>query len=535
MVTPVKKILIRAPNWIGDAVMAIPTLSAIRTGFKEATITLLAKAAVLSLFEHHPTIDTLLAYESPGDHSGPIGILRLSRRLRKESFDLAILLPNSFESALIVALARIPKRVGYATDGRRWLLTDHAIKPNGHQQDVYLGLLRLLRQPAPPSQPYLIATADERQAARKWLAPFGVLPSDSCIGVQAGAAYGSAKRWDARRFAETVDALVAEQPAHVLLLGSANECGVAEEVRRHMRHPAIQLAGKTTLRQMVALISQCRFFLSNDSGPMHIASALGVPLAAIFGPTSPMVTSPGKRQGRVVSHPVECAPCTYRDCPIDHRCMTSVSVARVLEVANRELQTDLKTAVFFDRDGTLNEEVGYLDTVTCLTLTPNAAEAIRRLNQEGILVIIVTNQSGVARGFFTEGFVSQVHHRLAHLLAMEGAHIDGVYYCPHHPNQQCRCRKPATGMIEQAVRDYPIDYARSYVVGDRLTDTTLARQGAKGILVRTGYGNNALQEIVASSQNPHYVADDLSAAVTWILRDRETVLAKTDKTLEEIR
>jgi D-glycero-D-manno-heptose 1,7-bisphosphate phosphatase len=182
------------------------------------------------------------------------------------------------------------------------------------------------------------------------------------------------------------------------------------------------------------------------------------------------------------------------------------------------------TAVFMDRDGTINEEVGYLSRIEELRLIPGAAQAIRLINDTGLKTVVITNQSGVARGFFTEECVRIINSSLNEMLRLEGAFIDRFYYCPHHPTagnepyrRVCDCRKPAPGMLLQAAEDLSIDLAASYVIGDMLKDLEAGRRvGAKGILVRTGYGNN-----IVVTDKPSYIARDLLDAVKWILSNRQ--------------
>jgi D-glycero-D-manno-heptose 1,7-bisphosphate phosphatase len=184
-------------------------------------------------------------------------------------------------------------------------------------------------------------------------------------------------------------------------------------------------------------------------------------------------------------------------------------------------------AVFLDRDGTINEEVGYVNHIGRFHLLPRAGQAIRLLNQHGWKAVVITNQSGVARGYFPESLVHQVHQEMRDLLKKEGAHLDGIYYCPHHPDigippyrQTCRCRKPATGLIEEAVKELDLDPARSYIVGDRGADIEFARHaGVKAILVLTGYGRGEWEYSRDKWKvEPGYVAEDLFEAVRWILR-----------------
>ncbi len=184
--------------------------------------------------------------------------------------------------------------------------------------------------------------------------------------------------------------------------------------------------------------------------------------------------------------------------------------------------------VFLDRDGTLNEEVGYVNHLDRFTLLPRAGEAIRLLNQNQIRTVVITNQSGVAKGYFPESLIHRVHQKMEELLKKERAHLDGIYYCPHHPDvgdppyrQKCRCRKPATGLVEDAVRELNLDCSRSYMIGDRWNDIEFGHQiGAKGVLVLTGYGKGEWEYFRDHWKvKPDHVAPDLYGAVQWVLKE----------------
>jgi len=195
-------------------------------------------------------------------------------------------------------------------------------------------------------------------------------------------------------------------------------------------------------------------------------------------------------------------------------------------------------AVFLDRDGTINEEVGYLDSMDKLNLFPNTPEAIRLINESGMKAVVITNQSGVAKGYFTEEFVRTVHGRIQEMLREKGAFIDAFYYCPHHQTdgigvylQSCACRKPGAGMLIEASKELSIDLLCSYTVGDMLKDIQVARTvGAKGILVRTGYGINTIEKDLSSESpeicRPSYIAEDILDAVKWVMKDRKKNLSK---------
>ncbi len=532
----IQKILVRAPNWIGDAVMATPSLSALRRRFHEAEIVLLAKPVIAAVFEQHPDIDRIILYEDPGKHHGIFGLWRLSRLLKTEQFNMALLLQNAFEAALLAFFAGIPQRLGYATDGRRLFLTQSLNKKEApiHRSDAYFSLLQLIanvssgHEEIKKRDPYLVLTSNERAEARIFLKSLGVLTSRLVIGINPGAAYGTAKRWLPDRFAEVADQLGERYEAEILIFGGKFEIEIAKKIQQQMKSPAVVLAGKTSLRQMMACIKTCGLFISNDSGPMHVASALNVPQVAVFGPTNPQASFSQGEYDIMVQNKVDCAPCRHRICPIDHRCMEGLSVESVFKAAAIQLNLPLqkKGAVFLDRDGTMNPDSGYIDSIQGFSLFPGTARAIKKLNQKNIPVILVTNQSGVARSLFPEIFVGELHLYLQGLLAREGAYLDGIYYCPHHPDWvACDCRKPAGGMIKKALLDFPVDYSLSYIVGDKpadilLADAFLPQAQATSILVQTGEGLKTLKTFNNSGKKPDHVSKDLPEAVDWILEQK---------------
>ena len=331
------RILIRAANWLGDAVMSLPAGRAIRERFPEAHITVLARGWVAELYRREPFADEVVV----APHTWPQRI-ELARKLRLERFDAAILLPNSFESALLARLAGIPRRIGYGRDHRGFLLTDAITPPRpgeipAHERFYYLELLRRagVIPRLPPAEPVLLHAAGEaRSAGLELFCSMGLrMP---VVGVSPGAQNSRAKQWLPERFVESALRLAASLEAAIVLFGSPAEqrlCQAMAEAIRRAGRPVLNLAGETTLVRFIELAAACRVFLTNDSGAMHVASALAVPTVAIFGPTEYFATAPAGPRSAIVREPVECSPCMLRDCPIDHRCMTAVSAARVAETA----------------------------------------------------------------------------------------------------------------------------------------------------------------------------------------------------------
>jgi heptosyltransferase-2 len=533
-----KNILIRSTNWIGDAVLTTPAIAAIKRAFPEARITVLAKPLVAELLLHNPSIHEVMVYHDRDRHKGIFGKLRLIWSLRRKGFDLAILFQNAFEAALLAFLAGIPRRYGYNTDGRGWLLTHPVSLDNEtkgkHQLYYYLDLLRPMGITAVDKRLILAVTPDEEAGARDRLREHRIQRSDTIIGINPGATYGPAKRWAPERFAELAERLMTDQGAKVLMFGGqGEEAELVKQICDRMKQKPVQFAGKTSVRQLMPLIKYCKLFITNDTGPMHIANAFGIPVVAVFGSTDPKTTSPAQAGYRLVRKGVSCSPCLLRTCPIDHRCMDWITVDEVYWAARQELAKSkpLPIAVFLDRDGTLNSGGPYLDNAENLRLFEGVGPAIARLNAYQLNAVVVTNQSGVARGNFSEVSLNEIHLKLQRLLRPDRAHLDAIYYCPHHPDfgdepyrKQCDCRKPGTGLLEQAAVNLGVRLSDSYIVGDRLSDLEAGKRvGAKAILVLTGHGEEEQEKFLRSQVNPAVqpdcIAENLQEAVDWIIAD----------------
>jgi heptosyltransferase-2 len=564
-----RNILVRAPNWIGDAVMCEPAVRGLRSLFPEAELTMLAKPAIAELFVAHPGLTRVLVYDDKGAHAGISGKWSLAGTLRRHRFDMAVLFQNAFEAAFLAWLAGIPRRYGYATDGRVLFLTEPVAVPNGrvplHQVEYYWNLLRPLGMAGGATLPRLLVSAEEDRMVDVRLASAGIDSSDLIIGINPGSTYGGAKRWLPDRFAEVAKQLVQRlkqtEGVHVavVILGAKGEELLGKDIAAQFGGRSVVLSGATTIRELMAVAKRCRLLITNDTGPMHIAAAFGVPVVAVFGPTDWRTTAPYGQAQSIVREAVDCAPCLLRECPIDHRCMTRIPVDRVYEVAVRQMRADRPTGnkltsdtlmsqematpalklsacqpanlsaildgytIFLDRDGTLNADPGYIKSPDQFELFPGVSEALARLKRAGARLIVVTNQSGVARGFLSREELDAVHMKLKRLLERAGAPLDAIYFCPHHPDDGCDCRKPNRGMIDQAVRECGVNLDRSYLLGDHTRDIELAKRvGARSILVTTGVvPPEEVERLKASGPAPDWIASSLAEAVDWLLSDAD--------------
>ncbi len=553
----VKSILVRGPNWLGDAVMCEPALRGLQRLFPHAQISLLVKSAVADLFAGHPALTRVLTYDVNGHHAGLSGKWVLAGELRQQGFDMAVLFQNAFEAAFLTFLAGVPRRYGYATDGRSLLLSNPVAVPDRHrlvhQVRYYWDLLKPLGLTGDPSAPELVVFPEEEQAMAGRFAKGGLTETDVVVGVNPGSTYGGAKRWLPERFAEVTERLCGtiresrEQEVSVVIFGAKGEERLGQEIASHLSFRSLVLSGATTIRELMAAVKRCAVLLTNDTGPMHIAAAFQVPVVAIFGSTDWRTTSPFGSAHAIVRQPVDCAPCLLRECPIDHRCMTRVTVDQVHEAATKQIaglsgssgsnqineinQPNQKNlldgvTVFLDRDGTLNYDPGFLKVAAELKLLSGVGPALARLKNAGAKLVVVTNQSGVGRGILTLKDLEAIHARLEGLLEQEGAALDAIYFCPHHPDNGCRCRKPNVGMVERAVSELQLDLRRSYLIGDRERDIQLAhRVGAKGILITAKVmDQQVLDRLKVEQAMPEAVAESMVEAVDWILNDVKTRL-----------
>lgn len=475
------RILIRGVNWIGDAVMTMPAVRCIRDNFMEKDISMLVKPWVMEVFQNDPNINRLIEYKEK--YSGVFGKINAAREIKKYKFDCAVLLQNAFDAALLSFLSRIHKRVGYRRDGRGPLLTNAVAMSKDtlllHHIDYYLNLLSAAGLDTVYRLPWIYPDIGERLTAREMLSRL----KRPVIGLNPGAAYGSAKRWPAERFGKVAGGVINDLGGSVVMFGSGKEHPISLEILSHIEKGLItdatvlNLAGKTSLRELSNLIAECDVLVSNDSGPMHISYAVGAPLVALFGSTSPELTGPpdGSFEGaefgykfRIIRSDIDCSPCFERTCKHKHlKCMDRIDAEDVLQSIKELLPK--RRAVFFDRDGTLCRDAHYLNAMDDLEIY-QGIKGLKALKDKGFLLVGISNQSGIARGLVTDRFVRDVHD-----IFINEYGFDAFYYCPHHPDDRCACRKPMPGMLLKAGADFNIDLRKSYLVGDKGSDTAAAK------------------------------------------------------------
>jgi lipopolysaccharide heptosyltransferase II len=326
------RILIRSSNWLGDSVMSVPAVRAIKAGRPDAQITVAAPEKIAPLWKLVSEVDAIIALPQ----NRLIASVRLMRRA--DPFDVAILFPNSLRAALESWLVGIPRRIGYPGHSRRWLLNQIVPKPRkaGPPEHHSLRFLRLASECGAHLRQLPMETMFniQRHRGRKQMTgelKVATLNDHPKLGLCAGAEYGPAKRWLPERFAEAAEKISAQYPVQWILFGTPRDASPGKHVAAVLGNRCVNRIGQTTLDQLISELRECRLLLTNDTGTMHLAALLGIPVVAIFGSTEPGLTGPFGHGHIILRHHVECSPCFLRECPIDFRCMKEVSVQEVAD------------------------------------------------------------------------------------------------------------------------------------------------------------------------------------------------------------
>jgi heptosyltransferase-2 len=338
----VNRILLRGVNWVGDTVLSYPTVQQLKTFFPKSHLAVLIPSYLVDLWKTFPYVDEIIPFQKKGGIGSIWEDLNLSQSLKERNFDLAVILPRSFRSALHIYLARIPIRIGYQDEWRSLFLT-HGIRRTKeilhvHRVYYYQKLLEPLGKIEDPPSPQIFLREEDRKWADQALKDLGILEGKPLIGMNPGATYGLAKCWNPDRFGEVGKRLSEKWQARILLFGKEEERPIVHEILRHMGTKGIDLTGKTGLLQLAALMERCALLVTNDTGTMHVATAVGTRVVALFGSTPPLTTGPWGDGHVIVKKDVDCSPCWKRVCPTDHRCMELITVDEVEEVVDEQLR-----------------------------------------------------------------------------------------------------------------------------------------------------------------------------------------------------
>ncbi|MEW6026670.1 MAG: lipopolysaccharide heptosyltransferase II [Planctomycetota bacterium] len=334
-----KRILIKAPNWLGDAVMALPTVKGMRALFPESHLAVLVKTELADLFRHDLDINEVISYESKKGLKRLSTEYKLIKEVKSKGFDLALILPRSFHSALIGFLSKIPNRIGYSADSRGKLLTQSLSRDKEvltqHRVYYFHNLLNVLGRPVSFSAPRITIPRE----IRNWVEDkLSYVKGQTVIGLNPGAAYGSAKCWLPERYAQLAKELISRKKVWIILFGGPAEEKLNASIAAQIgHHQILDFTGQTSITQMAGLLSACKLLVTNDTGTMHVAAAVNTPVVAIFGPTDHVTTPPFGSNHTIVRKDVSCAPCLKRTCPTDHRCMTRISVEDVYKECEKYL------------------------------------------------------------------------------------------------------------------------------------------------------------------------------------------------------
>jgi len=328
------RVLVKEVNWLGDLVISLPALHAVRGSASDGRVAVLVRRELAGFFDGFDWVEVLPYAFRPGVR-GLLDRWRLARDLRARGFDLAVLFPKSFDAALLVALARIPRRLGWRSDGRGILLTQAVPLPRErerHQSEDYLELLGHLRTGVAAAETPLLPVAPrQRDEMAAWLARRRANPSAPLIALAVAAAYGPAKEWPAEHFAALID-LLATAGCECVLVGAPDERDRCAAVASASRAGALVVAGETGIGETIGLLSLCQGFAGNDSGATHVAAALGVPTVAVFGSTEPRRTGPRGGRTRILYQRIACSPCLARTCRYGHYdCLRAITPTHVVE------------------------------------------------------------------------------------------------------------------------------------------------------------------------------------------------------------
>jgi len=521
------RILVIRLSSLGDIILTTPVLDALKENYGNSEISLLTKQKYQGLFESDPRISSVIYFEPEDKDKGVFGLFRLIKSLNQEKFDLIVDLHSNLRSFFIRLLVKAERKVHHykkliprflMVRFKRW-----GVNPVS-TIDNYLKSLGEIGIKAWSRIPRLYSKNENKIWAENFFIENGLGKKEILIGIAPGARWET-KRWGLDKFSSVAKNLSQDLPVKILLVGDKDDLKPIEGIENYVGKERTIQAVDLPLDRLIALVKRCGLFISNDSGLMHLASSLGVPTIGIFGPTSPgLGFSPSGLKDKVFWAGVDCSPCSLhgeKECVKESRyCMDNIKPEKIIEEAKRVLSAN--KVIFLDRDGTITEEKDFVSKIEEIKFIPGSKEALKTLQGFGYKLVIVSNQSGIARGIMTGEQVEEVNDFILKELQNEGIKIEGIYYCPHHPDENCDCRKPRTGLIKRALQDHHLKLKGAWMIGDKLSDVLLGKNiKGKSILVLTGYGQGVKQRIESNLeiydwQKPDYIAKDLLEAASFI-------------------
>lgn len=508
---------------LGDVALTGSTTKNLRFLYPRSNILFVTRAMYQPLSQMLPGVDEVITFPDNGSY---FDLVNLSSAINEHSPDLMVDLHKNFRSFHLSALATAPYKVVYhkRRKERQAAVNDRKfVNPIPHTVDLYNGIIDQLKGEKLARRPDLLLP-DEVLSQTSPREGAAIVPGASA----------SVKAWPADRFARVTERIIYDFkiPVHVFL--GAEEADLQEQFG-HLPQEFLTFHHNRPIPEIAATLSTCRLTLTNDSGLMHVSSSVGTPTAALFGPTHEQLGfSPRGLHDVVIEVDEECRPCSLhgsKACRRDEQyCFTRLSVDMVYkQVAGMIDRIKLDPAVFIDRDGTLIVDKHYLADPQKLEFLPNSLDAVVRLKRAGYKIVVISNQSGVARAFFSVEAVDAVHEELRRQMREHDADPDDIRFCPHLPDGDdpeytgdCDCRKPKGGMLEAAACTLGIDIKRSFIIGDKYSDLQAGlAAGTRSLLVRTGKGSEAENEIPANRYlRPYYIGDDLADAVDYIMNER---------------
>lgn len=529
----INRILIVRLSSMGDIILTLPVIEALKKELPRSKIFFLCKKKYKSLLLDHPHIDQVIEFDPQKNHKGIYGFWRLTKELKELKFDLILDLHSNLRSFFIRNLSRAKLKIKY---NKRWIarvllvyLKPFEIKSK-HTLNCYMKSLQKLGIKSESRTLRFYLNEEDRVWANGFLSENGWDGRKILLGIAPGARWET-KSWNKERFARVAEILSLKFPLDVVLLGDETDTNTIEWIFEDLsgnelstKNLKIIKAIGLPLSKVAGLFKKCDVLVTNDSGLMHLASFLKVPVVAIFGPTHPQLGfAPLGQNNIVITVNEKCSPCSLhgkRKCHRKERyCMDRILPEEVAEKASRFLGQG--KAVFVDRDGTLIQDKNFISKLEEVEFVPGSIQAVRTLKDLGYKVVIISNQSGIGRGILTKKVVEEINDFILNQLKEKGVFIDGVYYCPHRPDENCSCRKPNLGLINQASLELNLSLKNSWVIGDKLSDVMLGKNmGGRGVLVLTGYGKKDLEKTDENSNaKPDFVAKNLLDAVIWIQKN----------------